>query len=41
MPRNAGNGCTILNSGFGFGINRKRFIANLITRQPVGMFQNI
>jgi hypothetical protein len=26
IPRNGGNRCAILNSGFGFGINRKRFI---------------
>jgi hypothetical protein len=39
MQGNNGNGCTILNSGFGIGIKRKRFTANPITRQPAGLFQ--
>ena len=39
--RYGGNGCAILNSGFRFGFNRKRFIVKPITRQPADLFQKV
>jgi len=38
-PENAGNRCTILDSIFRSGLDKKRFITNPITLQPSALFQ--